>query len=429
MSILKKLLKKDALISILMSVALLVGAFTLAFQFVDPAPPKTLSISAGSTEGAYYSYALKYKEHLAKQGITLEIHSSAGATENLQRLLSEEVDLAFVQGGLAKEDSPLQSLGSLYFEPVWIFHQQTLAIKHLSALKGKKVAIGPDGSGTASLARVLLHDNQLNASNVALLNDTGSTAARKLMAGEIDAAFFIGSVESPIIRQLIQSPLISLASLKRSEAYSRLHPFLAKVTLPEGIIDLQKNIPSSDKQLLAPTANLLSNSNLHPALSVLVLQAMQASHQASGAFSHVNEFPNANKLTAPLSDVAKRFYKNGPPLLMRYLPFEAAIMIDRFMVMMIPLIMLLIPLFKVMPPLYRWRVSSRIYRWYETLQVLDKKVHQQPLTASTKKQLAQELAHIENEVHKVKTPLSYAEKTYQLLSHIELVRQKLNRDR
>lgn len=418
--------QKDSVITIIIGVTLLIAGFWLAFQFVEPAPPTTISISTGSKEGAYYAYALQYKERLAEQGITLRIDTSVGSSENLERLLTNDTDLAFVQGGITQTDTPLLSLGSLYYEPTWLFHRKDFSLKKLTDLAGQTVAIGPEGSGTRSLALLLMSDNKLNKSNVTFVDETGSAAAKKLISGDIDAAFFIGSVNSKVIQQLIQAPSLNLTSLKRAEAYKRLHPFLSKITLPEGVIDLQKNIPSEDKVLLAPTANLLMNADFHPALSVLVLQAIQNTHKASGVFAATNQFPNNNNLTAPISDVAKRFYKNGPPFLMRYLPFWTAIMIDRFVVMIIPLLALLIPLFKVMPPLYRWRISSRIYRWYEELHAVDDSIHGKTLNEEQRQELNEQLSHIENEVNKVKTPLSYAEKVYQLLVHIDLVRRKIH---
>jgi len=422
----KRTSQKDSLISIAIGIVLLVAGFWLAYQFVEPAPPTSISISTGSKEGAYYANALKYKERLAQQGITLNIQTSAGSSENIQRLLSNKADLALVQGGLTQDDTPLLSLGSLYYEPAWLFHRSNFSMNKLTDLAGKKVAIGPEGSGTRSLAMLLIDDNKLNGESVSLLDSTGSSATDQLLAGEIDAAFFIGSVKSPVIQRLLRDPSINLTSLARAEAYKRLHPFLSKVTLPEGVIDLQNNIPPNDKVLLTPTANLLMNADFHPALSILVLQAIKDTHQGSDVFSTRHQFPNNLNLTAPISDVADRFYKKGPPFLMRYLPFWTAIMIDRFIVMVVPLLVLLIPLFKVMPPLYRWRISSRIYRWYEELHAVDDKIHGQQLSNEQRELLEAELCHIENEVNKVKTPLSYAEKVYQLLLHIDLIRKKLH---
>jgi len=419
--------QKDSLSGIALGVALLIAGFYLAYQFVEPAPPTSLSISTGSEEGAYYAHAQQYKKLLAQQGIQLTIKTSAGSAANLERLLNDDVDLAFVQGGLTQQDTPLLSLGSLYYEPTWLFYRHGLAIKQLNQLRGKKIAIGPIGSGTRSLATVLLEENGLAKNPALLLSDTGSAAANKLLSADIDAAFFIASEQSPFIQQLLRDPTVKLLSLTRAEAYKRIHPFLSRISLPAGVINLQKDIPLNDITLLAPSANLLASDKLHPALAVLVLQAIRSTHQDAGIFAEQGQFPNANQLTAPISDVAERFYKNGPPFLMRYLPFWAAIMIDRFIVMLIPLIALLIPLVKVMPPLYRWRISSRIYRWYEELHAVDDQFHQQHLNEQQRLQLEQQLSHIENEVNKVKTPLSYAEKVYQLLLHIDLVRRKLQK--
>jgi len=421
----KRTSQKESLSGIALGLVLLIAGFYLAYQFVEPAPPTSLSISTGSQEGAYYTHALQYKKILAQQGIQLTIKTSAGSAENLERLLNNDVDLAFVQGGLTQPDTTLLSLGSLYYEPTWLFYRQGLEIKHLNQLSDKQIAIGPIGSGTRSLATLLLNDNGLKKASSQLLSDTGTVAASKLLNAEIDAAFFIASEQSAFIQRLLREPSIKLLSLSRAEAYKRLHPFLSSVSLPAGVISLQKNIPLNDIKLLAPSANLLTSDELHPALAVLVLQAINSTHQAAGIFSDPGEFPNAEQLTAPISQVAERFYNNGPPFLMRYLPFWAAIMIDRFIVMLIPLIALLIPLVKVMPPLYRWRISSRIYRWYEALHAVDDQIHQQQLNQQQRRQLEQQLSHIENEVNKVKTPLSYAEKVYQLLLHIDLIRRKL----
>jgi len=135
--------KKDSITTIGIGVILLIAGFWLAYQFVEPAPPTTISISTGSKEGAYYAYALQYQKRLAEQGITLNIETSAGSTENLQRLKTNKVDLALVQGGLTQPNTALLSLGSLYFEPTWIFHRKDLTVNKITDLLGQRIAIGP----------------------------------------------------------------------------------------------------------------------------------------------------------------------------------------------------------------------------------------------------------------------------------------------
>lgn len=407
---------------------LVFAGFWAAFQFVEPAPPRLITISSGSPEGAYFKYANQYKELLTKNGIELKILTSAGSSENIQRLLNNEADLAFVQGGVSEKNSEgkLLSLGSLYYEPIWLFHRQSMPLSKLTELAAKKVAIGPEGSGTRTVALRLLKKNGINDKTAQLLPTTGQESASALINGEVDALFMVASPDSHIIQNLLNNPQVRLMSFQRAEAYSRLSSFLSPVQLPQGIVDLKQNIPDQNVTLLVPTANLAVQKDFHPALSVLLLQAAKKIHHDATFFSTKGEFPNRLGLEFPLSDVAERYYKNGPPFLMRFLPFWAAIMIDRMVVMLIPLIALLFPLFKIMPPLYRWRVRSKIYRWYRELQVVDDSVHGQLLTAAQKQKSIKELARIENEVNKVKTPLSYADQVYNLLLHIDLVRKKVN---
>ena len=423
----KRSSSKDSLITITLATILLIAGFWFAYQFVEPAPSDTITISTGSKEGAYYAFAQKYKASLAKQDIKLEIINSAGSSENINNLINQKVDTAFVQGGTYKGGNDLESLGSLYYEPVWLFYRQGISISKLTDLEGLKLAIGPEGSGTKQLAQLLLNDNELNTGTVQLSELSGSTAADSLLNGTLDAAFFIGSVKSTVIQRLINTPNMQLLSVQRAEAYRRIHPFLSKITLPEGIINFQKNIPAQDISLIAPTANLLINKDLHPALVFALLKAIKENHSQSGTFAFENHFPNGNNTTAPISKIADRYYKKGPPFLMRYLPFWTAVMIDRFVVMLIPLIALLIPLFKLLPPLYEWRISSRIYRWYEALHAVDEKSQQSDFDNEQHAFLIQELERILAEVSKVKAPLSHARQLYHLMAHIELVRGKIDR--
>ena len=418
---------KDSIIAIGFSILLVAAGFWTAFQFVEPAPPTHITISSGSEEGAYFEFAHRYQTILAENDIELEILSSAGSSENIQRLVDGEVDIAFVQGGSSnqKNDDKLLSLGSLYYEPIWLFYRNSLTIKGITDLANKKIAIGPEGSGTRIVAKQLLEKNGFNNDSAELLELTGKESASALIAGNIDVLFLIASPDSDTVKQLLTTEQIRLMSFERADAYTRLNPYLSRVTLPQGIINLEKNIPDEEIILLAPTANLVIREDFHPALSILLLQAATQIHQTATLFSKKATFPNAQNLEFPISEQADRFYKKGPPFLMRFLPFWAAILIDRMVVMIIPVFALLFPLFKIMPPLYRWRIRSRIYRWYRELQLVDDALQNQKLSAQKQQIMLKELEQIESEVNKVKTPLSYADQVYNLLLHIDLVRKKI----
>ncbi len=400
-------------------------AFGLAYYFVGPAPPDRIAIATGERDGAYYHFAERYREVLAGFGVDLEVRPTAGSAENVRLLAGGEVDVAFVQGGVASDagDVGLLTLGSLFYEPLWVFSGGGGELSRLSELRGMQIAPGPLGSGTRAVALRLLEDNGV-LDSASLADLPGREAADALEAGRVDALFLIASPRSPLIRDLVTAESASLMSFERADAYTRTHRFLSRLTLPEGVIDLSANIPPREIVLVSPTANLVVGPDFHPALVDLLLQAAAQVHGAGGLFEQPGEFPSPSYLAFPLSPEARRHYKHGPPFLQRFLPFWAATLVDRLKVMLIPLFALLIPLFRVMPPVYRWRVRSRIYRWYKELRAVDPGGELEGSGMELDEALA-EATRIESEVSGVPAPPSYARELYDLRVHIDLVRTKL----
>jgi TRAP transporter TAXI family solute receptor len=407
----------------------LAGCF-VAWQFVNPAPPDTITIATGQPGGAYLLFAERYQTVLAREGITLNILETAGSVENLELLEqdADSVDLAFVQGGTASKTNStgLTSLASLYYEPLWVFYRSADKLTRLTQLQHKRIAVGEPGSGTQAVARTLREDNLLQINPADILTIGGREAANALITGKVDVAFFVASVQSPLVQELLHRQDIQLMSFERADAYTRLHHFLSRITLPEGIIDLQENIPPQDTVLLAATANLVAHDGFHPALISLILQAAEEVHGDGSLFAQPGDFPNDQHLEFKLDEGARRYFKHGPPFLQRYLPFWTANLIDRMKVMLIPLLTLLIPLIKVMPPTYRWQARKKVYRWYRELKTLDFQ-HPEQLPAETLHTSIQKLDNIEEEVRKVSVPLSYSDELYNLRLHIDLVRSKLQK--
>ncbi|MEE8286702.1 MAG: TAXI family TRAP transporter solute-binding subunit [Gammaproteobacteria bacterium] len=402
--------------------------FWVAYQFVQPAPPARIVISAGREDGAYYLFAKQYQEILARDNVTLEVLRSAGSVENIERLQAKTggADVAFVQGATNKPigSRQLLSLGSLYYEPLWVFYSSRSQLKHLTDLRGKRLAVGEKGSGTRSVTLQLLEDNTVTAPPAALFPLAGQDAADALLQGDVDAAFFIVSPRSATVRKLLVASGIKLMSFERAEAYTRIHRDLSTVTLPQGAIDLGENIPASDTVLLAPTANLVVRSDFHPALIDLLLQAATEVHGAGDVFERPGEFPSPIYLEYPLSQEARRYYERGRSFLQRYLPFWAATFFDRMMVMLVPLIVVLLPLVRVVPPAYKWRIRRKIYRWYKDVKAVDVSLREEQSPERLTEYMT-ELDRIEDGVNEISTPLTYADQVYNLRMHIHLVRTKL----
>ena len=401
---------------------LIILGFVLAYQFVEPAPPKTLTIATGSKSGAYFQFAQRYKNVLAREGLDLKIVNTKGSVDNIARLKSGEVEIAFVQSGTGdpEEAEKLYSLGSLYHEPLWVFSRGSQS-DSLVELKGRKIATGVEGSGTWVIAEQVLAQNGVTDKNAKFMRLSSTDAAKGLLAGNLDAAFFVASLESPLIRELLAEPSLSLLNFARSRAYTQRHRFLSSVELPQGVVSLSKNIPATDTTLLAPVATLVGSEKLHPALVTLLVQAMTEIHGGGTVIDDPGQFPSTLYGDFPMNEQAERYIKNGQPFLQRYLPFWLAVLIDRLVVMIIPLIALMLPLSKVLPPTYRWRVRSKIYRYYRDLKEIEKAAvdEQDP---SVLAQLSERLDGMKMELLRLTVPLSYSEELYQLRMHLNMVR-------
>jgi TRAP transporter TAXI family solute receptor len=407
------------------ALVIILAGFILAYQFVKPAPPTHIRIATGDPAGAYYLFGQKLAEYVAREDILLEVVTTQGSVDNIALLESGGADIAFVQSGTsaASRSGELQALGSLYFEPIWVFYRNPLEIGQLTDLTGKRIAIGTQGSGTRPVALQLLDDNAINDTNSTLILEGGEASAEALLSGAIDAAFFIASPKSPVVTRLLQSGQVQPLNFERADAYTRLHRHLSAVVLPQGVIDMQHNIPPQSTTLLAASASLVTTPALHPALIDLFLQAAESIHGQGGWFEQAGQFPSAEFLDYPLLKEAKRFYDYGPPFLQRYLPFWAATLVDRLKVMILPLLALLLPLIKIMPPIYRWRMRSRIYRWYRDILNVDRKLRENSISHAD---AMAELNLVEEDVSKLSVPLSFADELYDLRLHIGLVRERLD---
>ena len=410
------------------TIVVLALGFLIAYQFVAPAPPRSITIATGSPEGAYFAYAQIYKELLAKNGIELVIKTTAGSAENIALLetAGNGADIAFVQGGLRdlSTSGELLSLGSLFFEPLWIFHRDGIKIKRLPDIKGLRVAVGEAGSGTRILAMKLLALNGISDGNTRLLSIGDQQAADMLLGGKVDVAMLVVTHRASYAWKLLESKMATLVGLERADAYVLAHHYLYKLTLPEGVLDFKDNIPAHDLVLVAPTTQLVVKTSMHPALIDLLLQAAEKVHHQGGGFEREGAFPSPKYLDFDLSEDAERFYKSGPPFLQRYLPFWVATFLARMKVMLLPLVALLFPLFKIMPIAYRWKMRSKIYRWYSKLETVDPKIHEDMHPDDLKEKL-DKLDRIEAQVSAISVPLAYSEELYALRMHIGMLRDDL----
>ncbi|CAN5854110.1 TAXI family TRAP transporter solute-binding subunit [soil metagenome] len=422
-------------------IVLTLALLAVAYWLLDPTPPKKVVLATGADQGAYAEFGKRYARILKGYGIAVELRPTQGAAENLELLRSPNsgVDIAFVQGGADESPRPaagepdedtdqLVSLGSLFYEPVWLFYRADAAkrllkaptLTSLSQMPGWRLNIGAPGSGVPNLMAKLIEANRIAPESLTLIRKPQTPAVVDLLSGEVDALVFASAPESLMVQMLLQTPGIQLFDFAQADAYSRRFAFLTPVTLPRGVVDLARDLPAQDVHLIAPTATLVARQGTHPALIQLFVQAAQQVHGGAGWFQRKGDFPSATSAERPLAKEAQRFYQSGTPVLQRYLPFWLANLIDRMWPVLVTIVAMLIPLSRTVPPLYQFRIRSRIFRWYAQLREVEEAVGQRPAA-----DLLNELSSIEKRVGNVTVPLSYADELYSLRSHIQMVSNRL----
>lgn len=422
-----------------LALALLAAALLAAAYWVlDPSPPRRVTLATGVAQGAYAEFGKRYAALLAQHGIEVVLRPTEGAAANLALLRDPDsgVDIAFVQGGADERskadteeaDEGLVSLGSMFYEPVWLFYRQDSAktllkstqLTTLSQLAGWRLNVGAPGSGVPPLMTQLLAANRVEPGAINLSQLATTPAVVEFLEGRLDAIAMASAPESVMVQMLLQTPGIGLFDFAQAEAYARRFPFMSPVLLPRGVVDLAADKPPSDVRLVAPTATLVARDSLHPALVQLFVQAASQVHGEAGWFQRKGEFPNARNTERPLAAEAQRFYRNGIPWMQRWLPFWLANLVDRMWVVLLSLVAVLLPLSRVLPPLVEMRIRSRVFRWYAQLREVETARGERP-----RDELMSELDAIDEKVNRISVPLSYADELYALRSHIQLVRRRL----
>jgi TRAP-type uncharacterized transport system substrate-binding protein len=403
------------------------------FAALRPFPGRDVSIATGPAGSAYAQIAERYREILARDGVRLHLVPTNGAVENLDRLRNAQsgVDAGFVQVGTTSEaESPnLVSLGTVFYEPLWVFCRYPTLADLLHDRPNSRISIGPTGNATRPLALKLLALNRIDTANLQLSGFEPEEGVRRLIAGEIDAVVMLSAWDAPALQQLLLAPGIELMGFKRADAYVALYPRFSKLVLPQGVADLGANRPPTDVPLIASKASLAVRRDLHGALQYLLIQAAIEVHGQAGIFQHAGEFPAPEAIDLPLSDEARHLYKSGPSILQRKLPFWMAELLQRLAIVILPLAGILYPLWSLLPGFYKWHMENRIYRFYGELEFIEGKLRRS--TDTDPEQRAQMLARIEElerRALELDMPSSYSERSFNLKAHIRALMASARRD-
>ena len=411
--------------------ALLVAlGLLVAYHFLPPAPPLHLVMATSNRDEPYYAYGLRYRDELAREGITLELRETAGAVENLRLLQdpSAGVDLAFTQGGIAPVEggAKVRAIASVFLEPLWLFTRKPVEPESISSLKGLRVAVGAAGSGTREMIEELLAINGMSADDVTLVTLDDRAAAAALRADQVDVVATVTPASDPVLADLAAVPDVHLLSLVDVRAYGQRFSYLREVILYRGVLDFARNVPDRDITMIAPVAALVADHDLHPALVDVLAEAALEIHSQGDLFAEPREFPAAAHPQIPTIRGAREYLEHGPSFLQRRLPMWAVSLIERSIIVLIPLLALVLPLTRVLPRAIDWHIRSRAFRWYRELRAIEREAAK--LTAvdtAAHAALQRRLDHMESRVLNTSMPLSRSDLLYNLRQHLELVRARL----
>jgi len=402
-----------------------------AFVMLLGMPPHVIVMATGPEGDAYYEVGKRYRAALARANVEVRLVPTAGSVENLALLRDphSQVSVALIQGGIigAENASGLESLGTLFYEPLWWLRKREIQEAGIDGLRGRKISIGPEGSGTRALTLELMKRTGSEQQIGELLALPPRPAGEKLLAGEIDVAFLTSSWDSPVVQQLLADQRIGLSGFPHADAFVALYPFLNKVVVPRGVFDLANDQPPTDEVLIATKASLIVRGDLHPAIQYLLLNAAAEIHSGPSIFNRANAFPAAEAIDIPLSSEALRFYKSGVPFLHDYFPFWMAALIGKLIILLIPILGVLYPMTRLLPRFYDWLMRSKVLRMYGELRLLEDEMANARGTGHDTREMVARLDRLEEEANHLRVPTAYASMIYGLRDHIGLVREGLKK--
>jgi TRAP-type uncharacterized transport system substrate-binding protein len=403
----------------------------VALVLLSNMPPHRLVMATGPEGGSYYEDGKRYRAAIAKEGVDVQLVPTAGSVQTAALLRDPQsgVSVGLIQGGVigARNASGLESLGTIAYEPLWWFRRREIEGAGHGSLRGQKIAIGPEGSGTRALSLDLIERTGMEGQVGELLPLTPLEAAEKLKSGEIDVAFMMTSWESPVVQELLADPRIALSGFPRADAFVALYPFLNKVIVPRGVADLARDRPPADATLIATKTSLVVREDLHPAIQYLLLNAAAEIHGGASIFNRANTFPAPEAIDVPLSNEAVRFYKSGLPVLHDYFPFWMAALIGKLIILLIPIVGILYPMIHFLPRLYDWLMRSKVLRMYGELRLLEDEMARARGSGRDTHEMNARLDRLEQQANQLKVPVAYASMLYMLRNHIELVREGVSK--
>jgi len=406
--------------------AFLAGLVLILFQTM---PPRKI-VMATPPYLLWTGDAEIYKKIFADNGIELVQFPTTGSEEVARRLMdpNDPIEVGFVSSGTIDPDKAknVSTMGRVWIAPLWIFYRKGAKAGkpvHLTDFTGKRINISQVGTKANSLAKKLLSINELEIDNhISQLETSAATDA--MLRVDLVVVIFFSPPAGDNIKKLISNPSIELLNMDRADTYTFIFDYLEKLTIPEGALDMARNIPHQPTQVIAGPIELLVKNNLHPSLKMLLLRAASEVHGSETYFFRRGTFPSFGPKLLPEDEEAQIYYKYGVPRLSRYLPFWAVDPFNRMLIYTVPITLII---FTMMKNLMEYRLSRgrrKIHAFYERLRELEKEI---PLCGekSVRDNLNSSISTIENEAMHLRLPEELLGEYFTLLNNISSLRIRI----
>ena len=410
----------------LVASAVLIGISWIVLEYLVPSPPSRVTIATGRKGTTFDYFGERYRARFATAGVELQVRETAGALENFKLLRdrNSDVQIAFSTGGISnRTQAPeLRSMGLISNVPFWIFYSSSQSLDNLTQLKGKRIAVGPEGSGARYDAERILRRANIDTKTATLLPLAGDVAVEALKTGRADAAFLVGGSNAPSVENLLNSPNVRLMNFASADAFTRVFPDLVRLTLPKGVVQLDPPNPPDAITLVGTTAKVLIREDLHPAIIQLLAETLKEEHSGTGLFQRNGEFPAIDDPEYAVPSVAVEYYRNGPSLFAKYLPLWTTTYVQRTIAFLVAALAIIFPAFGFAPRLYEWFVRQRFRQFYQRLRAVENTL-QDGLTAAKAKALQAELDEIEQST--ITVPMRHSDLYFMLRYHLDRTRSRL----
>lgn len=216
-----------------------------------------------------------------------------------------------------------------------------------------------------------------------------------------------------------------LLSFRQQDAYCRRFPYLTPITLPEGVIDLEKNVPDEALPLLGTAAILACREDLHPRAVEEILNVVQSVHTPTNLLDPAQKYPSLKEVDIPIHEAAERYMRSGESLLTRLLPYWAIRFMYRAQVLVLPLLVVWIPFLKVLPAVYAFRINRLLRHHYVALREAETAIEQASTPLEVREHL-QALDRLRTTMEKVsrKIPGHLQSDVYHWRSHVQMVKDE-----